>query len=82
MKEYNACLIFNQKQNLNNDEELTNKKLLKRCEIVIKYLKNIQTSISVILDDTNCKLHIMILKKQNFLKIIKEFSVLNIIKFK
>ncbi|XP_025409081.1 serendipity locus protein alpha isoform X2 [Sipha flava] len=53
LKEYNACLIFTQKNNLDKNEELIKKKLLKRCEIVLKYLKNIQTSMSNILDDKN-----------------------------
>lgn len=56
LKEYNACLIFNQKQNLDYNKEFIDEKLLKRCEIVIKYLKNIQTSMSIILEDQNCKL--------------------------
>ncbi|XP_025201384.1 serendipity locus protein alpha [Melanaphis sacchari] len=51
VKEYNACLAFNQKTiDSFNDESIKNK-LLKRCAIVIKYLKNIQSLISTILDD-------------------------------
>jgi len=57
LKEYKACLTFNQKINgdlMNN--ESTKKKLLKRCGIVMKYLKNIQDSICNIMDDESCKL--------------------------
>ncbi|XP_022181652.1 serendipity locus protein alpha [Myzus persicae] len=50
VKEYNACLIYNQKTN-HSYNDLTKNKLLKRCAIVNKYLKNIQTIISDILDD-------------------------------
>lgn len=54
LKEYNACLIYNQKTN-NSYNDSTKNKLLKRCAIVIKYLKNIQTIAYDILVDKSCK---------------------------
>lgn len=41
---------------MNNDKSIK-KKLLKRCEIVMKYLKNIQALICNIMDDESCKLY-------------------------
>jgi len=54
LREYNACLIYNQKTNHRYDDSTKNK-LLKRCAIVMKYLKNIQTIASDILVDKSCK---------------------------
>ncbi|XP_029344543.1 serendipity locus protein alpha isoform X2 [Acyrthosiphon pisum] len=50
LREYNACLIYNQKTSHSYNESTKNQ-LLKRCAIVIKYLKNIQTITSDMLDD-------------------------------
>lgn len=55
MREYNACLVYNQRTNYSYNDESIKNKLLKRCVIVIKYLKNNQILISNILDDKNCK---------------------------
>jgi len=54
LREYNACLIYNQKTS-HSYNDLTKHQLLKRCAIIIKYLKNIQTIISGMLDDKSCK---------------------------
>lgn len=51
LREYNACLVYNQRTNDSYNDESIKNKLLKRCTIVIKYLKNTQTLISNILDD-------------------------------
>ncbi|XP_060870929.1 serendipity locus protein alpha [Metopolophium dirhodum] len=50
LREYNACLIYNQKTSHSYNDSTKNQ-LLKRCAIVIKYLKNIQTIISDMLED-------------------------------
>lgn len=51
-QEYKACLIFN--QNITNDPS-TKKKLLKRCDLTLKYLKNIQISLCNIMENKSCK---------------------------
>ncbi|VVC40663.1 Serendipity locus alpha [Cinara cedri] len=51
LEEYKSCLIFTQQTNCDHNGISANKKLLKRCEIVIKYLKNIQNSVCNILDN-------------------------------
>ncbi|XP_060834960.1 serendipity locus protein alpha [Rhopalosiphum padi] len=53
LREYNACLVYNQRTNYSYNDESIKNKLLKRCVIVIKYLKNNQILISNILDDKN-----------------------------
>ncbi|KAL4111826.1 hypothetical protein QTP88_015711 [Uroleucon formosanum] len=50
LREYNACLIYSQKTSHSYNDSTKNQ-LLKRCAIVIKYLKIIQTIISDMLDD-------------------------------
>ncbi|XP_027850187.2 serendipity locus protein alpha [Aphis gossypii] len=51
LREYNACLVYNQRTNDGYNDESIKNKLLKRCTIVIKYLKNTQILISNILND-------------------------------
>lgn len=57
LNEYKACLIFNENTSHDYLNESMKKKLLKRSDIVIKYLKNIQTSIFHIMDNKCCKLY-------------------------
>lgn len=63
LREYNAYLVFNKKKNHGSIDESIKKKLLQRCNIVIKYLTNIQTSILSIMEDKSCKL-IFIIKNE------------------
>lgn len=58
LKEYKAYLVFIQSTNDDVDNDITKKKLLKRCTIVLKYLKNIQTSIFNVMNNKSCELNI------------------------
>lgn len=60
MNEYKSCLIFNQKTNYDYNDVSIKEKLLKRFDIVIKYLKNIQHLFGNIMYNKSSKLNIFI----------------------